>query len=369
MSNIYQALGSVVEKASQHFVNETSASIAQAIYPFVAGALLCWLMVMAYQMMAGKLQEPAITLAERSLAVVFLSAIAFGPSVYQVDILNSFDELQNALVSAVAGKSTTPYEAADVALQRGFDLAGKFSEETSVSGPESFFGWAIGSLLIYASVAVLTLMAGGSIIVAKASLALVLAFGQACIACAMFPMTRKIFDAFMSSVLNRILTVAIISAVMGLALDIFTGVSGGYNADDTDPLTFSFEVLIAVIVCVWLIKGAGTIASELAGGVATAVANPITRAAQLATQPVASAGNYLGGKVSRTNASTGEKEYASRLSHIVRGNTVANPAYRQKAMANIRNGWGPASGGSAKNDSADKSPAEKQKAMAKRREK
>lgn len=368
MTNIFQSLGSVVESASQHFVNETSASIAQALFPFVLGGLTCWLFVMAYQMMAGKMQEPLVTLAERAIAVVFLSSIAFGSSLYQVEILNTFDQLQDALVSAIAGKPTTPFQAADNTLQRGFELAEKFSDETGGFSAESYLGWALGSVIIYAGTAILSIMAGGSIIVAKASLALVLAFGQAAIACAMFPMTRKIFDAFMSSVLNRILTVAMISAVMGLAMDIFVGVSGGYNADNSEPLAFAFELLIAVIVCVWLMRTAGTVASELAGGIAMAVGNPITKAAQIATQPIASAANYLGGKSSRTSAVSGQPEYASRASHIIRGNTLPNGAYRQKAMQNFKNGWGKASGGSAKSSGASKTSTEKIKAMAKRRE-
>lgn len=369
MTNIFEGLGSVLENATAHYANMHSQALAMAIYPYVYGGIFCWLTVMSYQVMSGRLQEPFINIVERCGAMVLLATVAFTSSVYQVQILTDFDELQNALVSAIAGKSTTPYEAADVALQRGFDLAGKFSEETSVSGAESFFGWAIGSCLIYGGSAVIAYSGAGSILVAKAALALILAFGQVAIACAIFPATRKIFDAFISSVLNRILHVLFITMAMGFTLNIFNSVASGYDPLDSDPLSFSAELLIAVVVSYQLLGVAGTIASELAGGVALAVGNPITKAAQMATQPLASAANYLGGKASRTNAKTGEKEYASRASHIIRGNTLANPAYRQKAMENIKNGWGAASGGSAKNDSAAKTPAEKQKDMAKRREK
>lgn len=369
MTNIFEALGTVLENATTHYANMHSQALAMAIYPYVYGGIFLWLTVMSYQVMSGRLQEPFINIVERCGAMVVLSTIAFSSSVYQVEILNDFDNLQNALVSAVAGTDTSPYKAADTALQKGFELGSKFSEETAVSGPESFAGWIIGACLIYGGSAVIAYSGAGSILVAKAALALVLAFGQVAIGCAIFPATRKVFDAFMSSVFNRILQVLFVTMAMGFTLNIFNGVAAGYDAVNSDPLSFSAELLIAVVVCYQLLGIAGTIASELAGGVALAVGNPITAAARIAASPGSAAASYLSGKTSRTNARTGEKEYASRASHIMRGNTLANPAYRQKAMENIKNGWGAASGGSARNDGPGKTPAERIKDMAKRREK
>lgn len=368
MTNIYEQLGAVLEGTTQHFASAHSAALAQAIYPWVVGGLVFWLSLQGIQILSGRIQEPVVTIMERAGAIVFLVAIAFGTSVYQVDILNDFDALQNALVSAIPGTQTTPYKAADTALQKGFELASHFSEETPVTGPESFFGWAVGSLIIYAGTVAITLTAAGLIMVAKASLALVLAFGQIAIACLMFPPTRKIFDAFMNTVLNRILTVAVVSAVMGMTLDIFTGVAAGYNPDSSNPLSFAFELLIAVIVCGLLIRGAGGVASELAGGIATAAANPIVAAAKMATAPASGAMRYAMGLTSRTSAVTGQQEIASRAAHVMRGNTALNPAYRQKVSENSQNGWGSANGGSTQKSIPTKSPTERIKEMARKRD-
>jgi hypothetical protein len=44
-------------------------------------------------------------------------------------------------------------------------------------------------------------------------------------------------------------------------------------------------------------------------------------------------------------------ERNTRLGHLARGNTVANPAYRRKFVENLKGGnWGSASGGSAKKE-------------------
>lgn len=366
--NLFQELGAVLESVTTHYTNDYSQLLALSIYKYVFGGVLCWLSLMAYQMMAGKLQEPTITLAERSLAVVFLSSIAFGPSVYQLEILGDFDDLQNALVSAVAGQQTNPYAAADVALQKGLDLGSELLKKASFYS-EGYIGWLLGAIIVYAGSAIITWSAAGSIMVAKASLALVLAFGQVAIAAAIFPPTRKIFESWVSTVLNRVLTITFLTIVLSFTLSIFTGVAAGYDTDKSEPLSFSFSLLIAVFVCVGLMKGASTLASELAGGVALAVSNPITAAARLATQPIASAADYLGGKTSRTSARTGQAEYASRASHLLRGNTALNPAYRQKAMENIKSGWGSASGGSAtKSAEPAKTNTERLMEMHRRRE-
>jgi type IV secretion system protein VirB6 len=368
MTNLFEALGAALESATNHYANEHSQNLALAIYPYVYGGLMLWFTVMSFQVLSGRLQQPFINLVERLGAGMVLASIAFGPSVYQVEILNDFDSLQNALVSAVAGTETSPYKAADVALQRGFDIGGQFSEQTTVSGPESFVGWIIGACVIFFGSAFISLSAAGSIMVAKASLSLILAWGQIAIACAIFPATRKMFEAWISTVLNRVLTILFVTMAMSFCLSLFSGIAGGYDPVNSEPLSFAAELLIAVVVCVGLMRGASTIASELAGGVALAVANPITAAAKLATQPLASAANYLSGKSSRTNAQTGQQEYASRASHIAKGNTMLNPAYRQKALANMKSGWGASSGGSAKSSSSAKSPTEKLMAMHQARE-
>lgn len=365
--NLFEELGAVLESVTTHYANEHSQALAMAIYPYVYGAIFLWLVVMGYQIMSGRLQTGLTNVLERSAGMVILASIAFGSSVYQVDILGDFDNLQNALVSAVAGEQTNPYKAADLALQKGLDLGWEFAKKTSFTS-EGFWGWTLGSIIVLAGSVLVSWSAAGSIMVAKASLALVLAFGQVAIAAAIFPPTRKIFDSFISTVLNRVLTITFLTIVLSFTLSIFTGVAAAYDTDNSEPLTFSFSLLIAVFVCVGLMKSAATLASELAGGVAMAVSNPITAAARLATQPIASAANYLGGKASRTSARTGQSEYASRASHFLRGNTALNPAYRQKAIENIKGGWGMASGGTAKSSRPSKTPTEKLKEMARQRE-
>lgn len=365
--NLFMELSAVIESVTTHYANDHSQALALAIYKYVYGGIFLWLTVMGYQAMSGRLQAPFINVLERCGGMVILATIAFGSSVYQLEILGDFDDLQNALVSAVAGQQTNPYAAADLALQKGLDLGSELLKKASFYS-EGYIGWALGAIIVYAGSVIITWSAAGSIMVAKASLALVLAFGQVAIAAAIFPPTRKIFDSFISTVLNRVLTITFLTIVLSFALSIFTGVSAGFEMEKSEPLSFSFSLLIAVFVCVGLMKGASTLASELAGGVALAVSNPISAAAKLATQPIASAANYLGREVSRTNARTGEKEYASRASHIARGNTLANPAYWSKARANNRSGWGWAPGGSAKSSGPSKTPTQKLMEMHRRRE-
>jgi len=365
--NLFQELGAVLESVTTHYANEHSQALALAIYKYVYGGIFLWLTVMGYQIMSGRLQAPFINVLERASGMLILSSIAFGSSLYQVEIIGDFNDLLNALVTAVAGEQTNPYQAADLALQKGLELGWEFAKKTSFM-PEAFFGWGLGSIIVYTGTVIITWSAAGSIMVAHASLALVTAFGQVAIAAAIFPPTRKIFDSFISTVLNRVLTITFLTIVLSFTLSIFTGVAAGYDTDKGEPLSFSFSLLIAVFVCVGLMKSASTMASELAGGVALAISNPITAAARLATQPIASAADYLGREVSRTNARTGEKEYASRASHIARGNTALNPAYRQKARANNQSGWGRASGGSATTSEPSKTTTQKLMEMHRRRE-
>lgn len=343
---LFQPMGAHLQDVTAHYANQHSAEIAELFRWPVYWAVVCWISLMGYQTLAGKLQEPFQNALWRAGCIVFLAGLAFEPSIYQVEILGLFDELQNGLVSTISGVETTPYKVADDMLSKAIDLGSETSTTISSLDPQTWLSAGVSAWIVWLGAGFIALESAGSIMVAKAALAIVLAFGQLAILLSIFPATRRVFDGFMELATGYIGKIALISAVMGFSMNLVTAALSKY--DSSQVLYFPLILLLNVVVGYKLIKEIDGIATKLFGGITSVVSNPITAAARIATAPASGAANYLGQQTSRTSAKTGQQEIASRMSHLARGNTMLNPAYRQKAAENMKGGWGSASGGSAK---------------------
>jgi len=65
-------------------------------------------------------------------------------------------------------------------------------------------------------------------------------------------------------------------------------------------------------------------------------------------QAVRGTGNKANPMTTRRDMQSGMMVTARRGNHLVAGNTMWNPAYRQHVMSNMGKNWGNASGGSVK---------------------
>lgn len=313
---IYTQLADTFASVSQHFVNERSAAFATAIYPYVKGILIFWIALMGIQSMFGKLQEPATNFLWRAMSVVFLVALAFEPAVYQVQILDAFDQFQNDMLFAATGENTTPFAVADDMLNKGIEVGDKFKEKVDIS-PTTWIDFGIPTLIVYVGSIVMTFASAGNIIMAKLGLSLTLAIGPIAIAALMFPGTRKIFDSFMEDVTSSIFSIVFISAIMGITMQIFGAVLKSYSSEDS-VIYYAVQLLIVIVACVFGVQLAQSKAAKIFGGITAGVPNPITAAAKIATSPASAAARYLGQQTTRMDSKTGEQVTASRLSHMMR---------------------------------------------------
>lgn len=353
---VFQAMGSHLQSATEFYANKHSAAIAELFRPAVYAGVVFWWTLMGYQVLAGKLQEPLSQALWRAGSITFLAALAYEPSIYQVQILGMYDELQSELVSTIAGTQTTPYMIADDMLEKAINLGSDTSTTISSLDPGTWLSAGVSAWIVWLGAGFITVESAGSIMVAKAALAIVLALGQFAILCSIFPATRKIFDTFMEITTGYVGKIALIAAVMGFSMELIAGALSQY--DSSQVLYFPLILLINVVVGFKLVREIDGVAAKIFGGLTSVAGNPITSAANLATAPVRGTARALMQQVSRTSAKTGQKEMLPRGEHIARGNTPLNPAYWMRNLQNQRENknWGLHSSGGAVNGNPSAGP-------------
>lgn len=209
-------------------------------------------------------------------------------------------------------------------------------------------GEYINGTIIIVATALLGIPAGGMIVVAKAALYLMLGVGPLFLALLLWPATSKFFDSWFGQCMTYAIRIALISAVLGMAFKGFDGVIGNVDLDsEQNPLFTALVLLAFTLVMFWLLKEANDIAGALAGG-ANSAAITLRGMATGAMAPMRTLARTINAPSTRRDMQSGMMSTAGRLNHMVAGNTMWNPAYRQHVMQNLGKNWGSARGGSVK---------------------
>jgi type IV secretion system protein VirB6 len=192
------------------------------------------------------------------------------------------------------------------------------------------------------------LPAGAMIIIANAGLTLMLGIGPLFIIGLMWPPTAKFFDSWFGMVLNYILRVALLSAVSAFAVAAFSAYTSSVNpAGDQNTLFTALCMAVMAGILTWLLRETNNIASALAGGMSSVAVSFRDLAAPVAggVRAAKGAGNMVNPVSTRRDLQSGMMATGTRLDHLMAGNTVLNPAYRQALKDNIGRNWGRKRGG------------------------
>ena len=153
--------------------------------------------------------------------------------------------------------------------------------------------------------------------------------------------------------MNYTIAIIVMALVMTFAMktfDAFISQADFSGSGAVNPLFASLQIGALTGVLGWIILQANGIASGLAGGISSAamglrhLAMPVTSSMNAAS----GAKNTLNGRSTRRDMQSGMMVTAGRANHLVAGNTMWNPAYRQHVISNMGKNWGKASGGSVK---------------------
>lgn len=212
------------------------------------------------------------------------------------------------------------------------------------------FGEYFNAGIIAVATGLLGIPAGGMIVVAKAGLTIMLGIGPFFLIALMWPATARFFDSWFGQVMTYVLRIALMAAVVGLAFKGFNALINSVDLDsEQNPLFTSLVLITFTIVMFWLLGEANSVAGQLAGGISSAAVT-LRAMVQGAASPIRTAARLMNAPSTRRDMESGMMVTAGRTNHLVAGNTLWNPAYRQHVMQNLGKNWGYAKGGKVGRD-------------------
>ena len=357
---VFQFIGETVQNATNAFVAPAASRLMFALQMVALTGVTLYITLTGYAISTGAVEAPFQTFLKQCAKIIIIAAFALTADGYTGAVMEAFNGLETGLADALnvddgdenGGDADSIYQVLDKSLGKGVKIVLTCFEAADKAGLNfgAVLGWAIAGLTVAISTALVTVIGGAVVISAKFFLAIVFALGPLFILTLMFPMTAKFFDSWFAQVINYTLTIVIMAVVMSFAMKAYdsfiaTAKFSGPNAHN--PLFAALQIGVVTSVLIWVIMQIGGMASGLAGGVSMAAMSirhlmmPITGA----MSAIKGAHKLLDPMTTRRDMHSGMMTTARRSNHMVAGNTMWNPAYRQHVMQNMGKNWGAAKGG------------------------
>jgi type IV secretion system protein VirB6 len=361
---VFQFIGETVKNATDVFVEPAASNLMLALQMVLLTGVTLYITLTGYAISTGAVESSFWTFVKQCIKIIIIAFFALTVDGYIGGVMNAISGLEEGLAQAMNKESgaapVSIYETLDKSLNKGFESVGTcFERADDADSIGSALGWVIAGVVVAIGTVLVALLGGAVVIVAKFSLAIMFALGPLFIAALMFPATARFFDSWFSQVMNYVVTIVIIAIVMTFAMEAFDEFINGadFSGDDeSNPMFVALQIAAVTGVLCWIILQATGMASGLAGGISMAamsvrhLMSPISGSLKAAK----TAGNIVNPMTTRRDMQSGMMVTARRANHLLAGNTVLNPAYRQHVMQNLGKNWGRATGGSIKEASTGK---------------
>lgn len=351
---LFQFIGDSIDGALNAYVNTAASSVIATFITLAVSMTALYYVLMGYMMMLGRVESPWSNLIVSAGKFLLISTFALNAGSYMTWVVEAIRGLEVGLTAAFSGSNGTApdsvYGVIDASLTKGWALSGELWEKAANRGWRET-GMALGeyfnAVIIALATIIIALPAGAMILTAKALLSLMLGIGPLFIMLLMWPMTKQFFDRWIGTIFTALLQIALLAAVLSFAMGMFEVVVNAVDVDsDTDSPFFGALLLLSfTIIMLYLLYTVQNYAAQLAGGISSSAVT----FGQLARGAMSPA-RAINAPSTRRDMQSGMMVTGGRLNHLVAGNTMWNPAYRQHVMQNMGKNWGRSKGGKVSSD-------------------
>src|SRR6185437_9287141 len=255
-----------VNNALDHYVVTYSDAVIAVLTPVAVTAVTAYVMWTGFQVVRGDVQETVSALVWRWFRVAIIAGLALNGPQYRSLVKEGLDGIQEAFASAFAGALSMGGTIDQMANPFTTLMETLFGEASSGLMPQ-FSLFIAGGICAAASI-VMAFVAMGIFLVAKVSLALLLSVGPAFILCAMFPVTQRYTEHWLTSALVAVFSNVLIMAVITfLASLLRTACVNILNAYSTASILADVVGLFFLsVTAAYVLLHVSSLAASLAGG-------------------------------------------------------------------------------------------------------
>ena len=341
---LFQWIGGSVDAMLNTFVTQTASNVILGFQMLVLTGVTLYITLTGYAISTGAVESPFWTFFKQCLKIGIIAAFVMTADGYTSTVVSAMQGLESGIadiMSSPSATSTNIYQVLDKSVNSGLDVAydmmGKAAKREFYEIGQMFWD-LINALMMAIAVFLIHLPAAATIIMAKLGLGILLGIGPLFIAALMFPITAPWFDKWFQQAMAFILEIAIVMVVVTVGVALYKALFEKVIVTGADNPIASFVQIIALaLIVLFALKKTSGLGSQIAGG--------ISFGAVTFRNMAEGVGSVVNPKTTRRDMQSGMMVTAGRTNHMMAGNTMWNPAYRQHVMQNMGKNWGPAKGG------------------------
>jgi len=255
-----------VDALLQHFVNEKSAAFCSALTPIAISGLTIYLILVGMAIGRGTSPDPMRELLWKLLRISFIVSIALSAGTYQSFIVGGLDSIGATVLGAMSG--VTSFAAIIDNVADPFTILGEKLWSSATTGVWPHVGLLFAAAVTSLSQTILFSVGLGFYLLAKVSIALIMALGPGFLLCGIWPSTTKYLENWLGQALNYIFLKVLVS----LSVVMLTSFVSQYaahittNIDTVNVIEAAISLLLSAIVVIIVILFLPYLASALFGG-------------------------------------------------------------------------------------------------------
>lgn len=208
---------SAIDGLLTNFVVSTSTAFTTMLMPLALTAITIYVISMGWAITRGETNDSLSTFTWKSFRIALITGIALSAGEYQATVVEGVEGIQIAFISAFTPTGTIGGLVDNMAAP--FDALGQQLWSEAVTGFWPNWSLIFAAALVAIAQAFLFVVGLGLFLLAKVSLALVLAIGPVFILLAIFPATQRYTESWLAQALTFVMLNVLVGASIAMLTD------------------------------------------------------------------------------------------------------------------------------------------------------
>ena len=324
----FSYIGNTIDNFTSDFIVSGIGGLIGAISPLIMMGVTLFLMFKGYLQIFGKTDDLARDTVILGIQVITITTLVLNVDNYTLYIIDGVSSLSSGISSAISKNESGNdiYQTLDGLLTQAVDIAVYCLSK--VGWTEGYL-WAFVAMVILASIAILTIISAIIIMGTKFLLTMLFVIGPLFIAFALFPITRKFFDSWVTKIVENVLVQIFGIIIITMAIEIINSFIGKNNpaVEGINPVGVMAQIVVITGILTWVVKQIPNLSGSLAGGFAS---GSLTFKEAMAAPAAA---KFLNGAPKGKDKPQRDSWADQQANQVTKGNAQASPQQTKGSQA------------------------------------
>ena len=326
----FSYIGGTIDNFTSDFIVSGVGGLIGAISPLIMMGVTLFLMFKGYLQIFGKTDDLARDTVILGIQVITITTLVLNVDNYTFYIIDGVNAWASGVSNAINNNENdfNIYQTLDELLTQGVNHAVYGFKKVGWGD----WVWGFVAIVILIVTTIITIISAIIIIGTKFLLTMLFVIGPLFIAFAIFPITRKFFDSWVTKIVENVLVQIFGVVIIILTIKVISHFIGENNVTEKDinPIGAMTQIVVVTAILTWVVKQIPNLSGSLAGGFAS---GSLTFKEAMAAPAAAAAAKFLNGAPKGKDKPQRDSWADQQANQVTKGNAQASPQQTKGSQA------------------------------------